>query len=215
MKRLVFLVEGSTEIVFMKEHVIPYLYRKGHANPMQVQKIITNRKLNIKGGNISYQYLKNDIERVTAQGNVLITTFLDFFRLPTDFPGYTSQENKVAQVEEALHQEFGKTPYFLPYIQLHEVEAVMFSNLNGFEVVIDKDDQLQRIKKITQEYNNPEDINTRPELAPSKRMWDIFRYDKGADAEIILKFVGIQDMIAKCPRFANWLIAVENLLQQP
>ncbi|MET3113708.1 hypothetical protein AAKU52_001437 [Pedobacter sp. CG_S7] len=38
------------------------LYRKGFKNVMTAQKIITNRKLHKKGGNVNYEYLKNDVE---------------------------------------------------------------------------------------------------------------------------------------------------------
>lgn len=50
MKRVVFIVEGDTEVSFIQKRVIPYLYSKGFTNPMNVQKILTNRKLNKKVG---------------------------------------------------------------------------------------------------------------------------------------------------------------------
>ena len=50
MKRVVFIVEGDTEVSFIQKRVIPYLYSKGFTNPMNAQKILTNRKLNKKGG---------------------------------------------------------------------------------------------------------------------------------------------------------------------
>lgn len=49
MKRVVFIVEGDTEVSFIQKCVIPYLYLKGFTNPMNAQKILTNRKLNKKG----------------------------------------------------------------------------------------------------------------------------------------------------------------------
>ena len=74
MKRVVFIVEGDTEVSFIQKRVIPYLYSKGFTNPMNAQKILTNRKLNKKGGNVGFEYLKNDVSRVAATKNVLITT---------------------------------------------------------------------------------------------------------------------------------------------
>ena len=59
MKRVVFIVEGDTEVSFIQKRVIPYLYSKGFTNPMNAQKILTNRKLNKKGGNVGFEYLKN------------------------------------------------------------------------------------------------------------------------------------------------------------
>lgn len=91
--RLVFIVEGDCEVTFINKMIIPYLYKYvgTYQWSMNAQKITTNRKLNRKGGNVNYTYLKNEVERVAAQqGNVWITTFLDFFRLPNDFPNYKS-----------------------------------------------------------------------------------------------------------------------------
>ena len=86
MKRVVFIVEGDTEISFVQKRLIPYLYQKGFTNPMNAQKILTNRKLNKKGGNVNFDYLKNDITRVAATGNVLVTTLFRFFSFTYRFP---------------------------------------------------------------------------------------------------------------------------------
>jgi len=213
MRRLVFLVEGDTEIIFIEKFVIPYLYRKGFQNVMNAQKIITNRKLHKKGGNINYEYLKNDVERVLAQGNVIITTFLDFFRLPTSFPGYSSNVSEIENIEQAVYHNLGENELILPYIQKHEMEALMFSDIKGLEFVVDDQKQLLRIKEIIEKYPNPEDINSSPQGAPSKRLEDIFGYGKVVDGELILSVLGIEVMLKKCPRFANWIYKIENTLK--
>ena len=125
MKRVVFIVEGDTEVSFIQKRVIPYLYSKGFTNPMNAQKILTNRKLSKKGGNVGFEYLKNDVSRVAATKNVLITTLLDFFRLPTDFPGYTTDSLRLPDMEQGIKEkvtEFMDASCFLPYIQRHEIE---------------------------------------------------------------------------------------------
>ena len=181
MKRVVFIVEGDTEISFIQKCIMPYLYQKGFTNPMNAQKIITNRKKNKKGGNVAFEYLKNDIERVAATRNVLITTFLDFFRLPTDFPGYTTDSLKIEQIEEAVRENISSIvdrANFLPYIQRHEIEALMYTNMDGFNYVVDKEESLNKLKEIINQYANPEDINSGSETAPSKRLMKIFPYQK-------------------------------------
>src|SRR5690554_190358 len=106
MKRLVFIVEGDTEVLFINSSVIPYLYNLGFKNSMNAQTIITNRKQHKKGGVVNYQYLKNDISRVLAQENAIITTFIDFFRLPTNFPNYTSDSALIYQIENGILNDF-------------------------------------------------------------------------------------------------------------
>ena len=217
MKRVIFIVEGDTEISFIQKCIMPYLYQKGFTNTMNAQKIITNRKKNKKGGNVAFEYLKNDIERVAATRNVLITTFLDFFRLPTDFPGYTTDSLKIEQIEEAVRENISSIvdrANFLPYIQRHEIEALMYTNMDGFNYVVDKEESLNKLKEIINQYANPEDINSGSETAPSKRLMKIFPYQKTTDGEIILEALPIDDIRSKCPRFNEWLENLENGIRE-
>lgn len=87
----------------------------------------------------------------------------------------------------------------------------MFSGREGFELVIDKSDQLAKIDEILETYPNPEDINNNPETAPSKRLIKIFGYDKTGDGELILEMIGIDQMLEKCPRFKEW---IDKLIQK-
>lgn len=216
MKRVVFIVEGDTEIGFIQKCVIPYLYGKGFTNSMNAQKILTNRKLNKKGGNVGFKYLKNDILRVAATKNVLITTLLDFFRLPVDYPGYTADSQKIADVELAVKEQLKEVidaSFFLPYIQRHEMESLMYTNMDGFNVVIDDDKQLEELQQIINWYPNPEDINGGAETAPSKRLKRIFPYEKTTDGEMILEVLEVDDIRAKCPRFNACIALLEKGLK--
>lgn len=214
MKRLVFIVEGDTEVIFINDLVIPYLYRLGFKNPMNAQTIITNRKQHKKGGVINYEYLKNDINRVLAQGNVIITTFIDFFRLPTSFPNFTTNSKLINEIEEGISLDFDSNENLIPYIQRHELEALMFTEKDGFELVIDEDEKLALVKEIIKEFPNPEDINSNPEKAPSKRLEKIFKYDKVADSEMIFGMLEIESIMNKCPRFNSWINNVINQLKE-
>lgn len=205
MKRLVFIVEGDTEIILVQNLIVPHLYKLGFRNPMEAHTIITNRKQHKKGGVTGYDKFKNEIIRTFSQGNVIITTMIDFFRLPTDFPGFTNDSNKIEQIERAIHIDFDNNQDFIPYIQRHELEALMFSDRSGFELVIDDDSKLEQIDDIISAYSNPEDINNHPDKAPSKRLQRIFNYDKTGDGALIFEMIGIESIIAKCPRFNEWI----------
>jgi hypothetical protein len=130
---------------------------------------------------------------------------IDFFRLPSDFPGHTFDSNRINQIENAIHDDFGNDTDLIPYIQRHELEALMFSGRAGFELVIDDEGKLREIDRIIEEYPNPEDINNNPTTAPSKRMIRIFGYDKTVDGEMILEMLGIESLLDKCPRFKVWI----------
>lgn len=144
MKRLVFIVEGDTEVVLIENLVVPYLYSKGYKNAMHAQTINTNRKQHKKGGITSYGKFKNEIERTLAQENVIVTTLIDFFKLPTDFPGFLENSHNIALIEEKILDDFGNNENLIPYIQKYEIEALMFSNISGFQLLIDDEKKLKK-----------------------------------------------------------------------
>ena len=214
MKRLVFIVEGDTEILLVEKIIAPYLHSKGYHNPLNCQTIITNRKQHKKGGVVSYGSFKNEVVRTLAQGNVIVTTLIDFFKLPTDFPAYTTNSRLLSQIEQAIWTDLNQNEYFIPYIKRHEVESLMFSDRSGFELVTNSQDEMNQIDEIIKAYINPEDINNSPQTAPSKRLEKIFKYDKVSDGELIFEMVGIDSMMFKCPRFNDWIFRIMNLLDK-
>ncbi|MET3113709.1 hypothetical protein AAKU52_001438 [Pedobacter sp. CG_S7] len=133
--------------------------------------------------------------------------------MPTLFPGYASNVNEIENIEQAVYHNLGENELILPYIQKHEMEALIFSDIKGLEFVVDDQKQLLRIKEIIEKYPNPEDINSSPQGAPSKRLEDIFSYDKVANGELILAELGIEIILKKCLRFANWIYKIENMLK--
>lgn len=213
MRRLVFIVEGDSEIILVNQVIIPYLYELGFQNPMNAQTIITNRKQHNKGGVTSYGLFRNDLERTLNQG-AIVTTLIDFFRLPTDFPEFTNDSKKISMMETAIHADFGQNPDLIPYIQKHEFEALLFTNLSGFEIVIDDEKKLKAIQAIVNAYPNPEDINNSPQTAPSKRLEKIFSYDKALHSELILEGVTMESIKEKCPRFREWTERIIERLER-
>jgi hypothetical protein len=215
MPRLIFIVEGDSEQRFINEHLVSYLALKYPGVPMHAQKITTNRKKNVKGGNVNYELLKNEIKRTFAQGGVMITTFLDFFRLPTDYPGYTQDVKQIDQIEDAIRTDCNSIippTSFLPYIQKHEFETLMFANAAGFSSVVDTA-ELNEILNVLKQFSTPEDINGSPETAPSKRLLSIFKYKKVADSALVLKDVDIDLLRRRCPRFNEWVARLEGALE--
>lgn len=213
MKRLVFLVEGDTEVILVNRHIIPFLYSQGFTNQMNVQTILSSRKKNSKGGNISYEYFSNDVRRIFAQGNVIITSLLDFFRLPPNFPGYTNDASRIDDIEESVKNDLGALGPIYPYIQKHELEALMFSSMEGFNLVVDDEVAKTKLQKLV-DLNAPEDINGGRDTAPSKRLEAIFTYEKTVDGEIILDMIGLEKMREMCPRFNTWIELLVELLSE-
>lgn len=214
MPRLIFIVEGDSEQRFINEHLVSYLSLKFPGVSMHAQKVTTNRKKNVKGGNVNYELLKNEIRRTYAQGGVLITTFMDFFRLPTDYPGYTQDVKLITQIEDAIRVDCSNIippTSFLPYIQKHEFESLLFANSAGFSKVVNAA-EMNEILNVLKKFSNPEDINGSPETAPSKRLLSIFNYKKVYVSALVMKDVDIDALRKRCPRFDAWVGRLETAL---
>lgn len=217
--RMVFIVEGDSELSFVQERLIPYLCQNTgiYWDDMHAQKITTNRRLNTKGGVVNYQYLRNEIDRENQRGNVLITTLLDFFRLPNSFPGYTTDSGHIADIEQAVRDDMSSIiskEKFLPYIQRHEFESLLFTDIEAIKLVANGDGDVEfGLDKINQTFACPEDINGGSQTAPSKRLSQLFPYDKTSDSELILSFIPVQKICDKCPRFNAWMAALVEALK--
>ena len=100
---------------------------------------------------------------------------------------------------------------FIPYIQLHEFEALLFASNEGFNSFFDEI-QKEKAQQIINSYDNPEDINTTPEGAPSKRILAIKEdYDKVLEGNLIALEIGFSKIMEKCTRFRAW---IEKLIEQ-
>ncbi|MDE6023003.1 MAG: DUF4276 family protein [Muribaculaceae bacterium] len=206
-KRLYIVVEGQTEEEFVKDLMAPYFQDRG----IYVYPMIIHTSKGHKGGFVNYSHLKNDINKLLkSQGeDIVVTTFVDFFRCP-ELPEAEKWEKipnhnyQVVEMEKAISRDIDDRRFF-PYIQLHEFEAVLFSSNNGFQKYFDEEYALL-LQGIVDSYDNPEDINSSPEGAPSKRLIKIIpEYDKVMYGNIIALEIGITTILEKCPRFRDWV----------
>ncbi len=209
MKKLFIIVEGQTELEFVKQVLMPYfqIFEVYEVIPYCVRTSKTG-----KGGIINYKHIKNDIQKVldNKNKNVIVTTFIDFFRIPTNFPNYNLSMKEISSIDKVSKLEgfFGQDindKRFVPYIQLHEFEALLFSSNRGFEKY-EEEKIYFKTKEIIEAFKNPEDINSSPQTAPSKRLLSINpKYKKVIDGNIIALEIGIKTILEKCPRFRDWL----------
>ncbi len=216
MKRLVVIVEGETEEGFVNRILSPYFCSLGIFNVVQCFKTKHSN-----GGIAKYSYIKQDIINTIYESDVVVTTMIDFYRLPSNFPGYSELSQYVTHQEQAdfLEKKMKedienvkerKFDNFIPYIQLHEFEALVFSSYKGIAALFDENEfDAKELERVIGKYSNPEDINNRPDTAPSVRLKKIIPgYNKVVYGIDILKEIGIETVLLKCPRFNKW---VENL----
>lgn len=145
MKRLIIVVEGDTEKEFVDKVLSPYLYTKGllSVNCFKIK--------HTKGGLTKYQHLKTDLINCVYESNVLVSTLIDFYALPKDFPKYTEAQsivnraNRLTYLEQAIVEDLeaekqNSFSNLLPYIQLHEFEALVFSSLDAIKSLYSNED---------------------------------------------------------------------------
>jgi hypothetical protein len=206
MKRIIIIVEGQTEAEFFKRIVFPYLYKQG------IKEIIAypaQTSIGHKGGN-QYSHIRNEIQRILKRfdNNVIVSTFFDYYGLHS-FPKVEESkakpqiQDRVRTLEQAIAEDLNDNR-LLPYIQLHEFEALLFSSSAGFRWY--HPEILPEIKQITEKFPNPELINDHPDTAPSKRILRLIdRYNKVVEGVEIAEIIGMETIMDKCPRFRQWI----------
>lgn len=215
-KRLFIVVEGQTEEEFVKDLMAPYFQEYG----IYVSPTIVRTSTRHKGGFVNYKHLRNDILRLlkSQRQDVIVTTFVDFFRCPElpnkeSFIHIKDHHQRVELMENAIREDIDDWR-FIPYIQLHEFEALLFSSNAGFEEYF-SETQNKELRNIIEEFDNPEEINSNPENAPSKRLLKIVSdYEKVIYGNIIALEIGIKSILDKCPRFRNWVKVLIERAQQ-
>lgn len=220
------LCEGQTEENFVKEVLKPYLNERGIV--VKHRLLVTSRKKDAKGGLISYQKAKGDLDRWMKevanhpQEKHYFTTMFDFYALPTDFPGYEEAKGvsdvywKVQKIEEEFDKDMNM-PRFIPYIQLHEFEALLFCDIEKLkELYPNSKAEIKLLERVLDAYQgNPELINSNPQTAPSKRIVGAiegkkkYHYNKPQSGTAITKSIGMERLMGKCAHFRMW---VEKML---
>ena len=103
---------------------------------------------------------------------------------------------------------------FIPYLQLHEFEGLLFNDINVIYHQIPAADIVGRAELVRTfaDYSNPEMINNNRETAPSQRLTRIIRgYNKVVYGDILAEAIGLTRIRAKSPRFNNWITRLETL----
>ncbi|MEK7989545.1 MAG: DUF4276 family protein [Thiotrichaceae bacterium] len=220
------IVEGQTEQTFIREVLAPNLASQSIF--LQAHLI---GKVGHKGGAISFERAKKDIGNYLKQRpDTYISTMFDYFRIDSDWPGLerimrqvkTGQnltaEEKAKILENATFEQiqqaypkFQVKKRFIPYISMHEFEALLFSNA---KILADKiNSPVQGINNILANHNHqPEEINNTPKNAPSKQIERLTTsYRKVFMGKVISEAIGIPTIRDKCPHFDSWLNKLENL----
>ncbi|KQN63583.1 hypothetical protein ASF13_18550 [Erwinia sp. Leaf53] len=142
-----------------------------------------------------------------------LTTFVDFYGFQ-DANGRSASvlENEILQ---GLVQQGLQAHRIMPYLQMYEFEALLFSDVDKFEYVLDGWNVRvkEQLLTISQQFLTPEAINNHPSTAPSKRILNVFpagTYSKTIHGPIIAEEIGIDTLRQRCPGFNGWIERLEQ-----
>ena len=102
---------------------------------------------------------------------------------------------------------------FIPYVAMHEFEALLFSDCATFGKSIDREDIVSDLERIRRAFANPEEIDDTPMGAPSKRIVHLVDgYNKPVYGNVAALNIGVETMRRECPHFSKWLDALEGMV---
>lgn len=207
------LAEGKTEQQFFNMVLKPHLRRCG-----VVGKV---RLINNCGGWNSYRAARRDLLRWARQDpEAWFTTMVDLYALPGDFPQAAGAANpyvRVAELEKAWGQDAAAEGLarFIPYIQLHEFEALLFADPWALDAqFFDQELAIARLAETAAAAGNPELIDDGPATAPSKRIIAAIRQYEGRKASagpLTAALIGLPRLRAACRHFNDWVTTLERL----
>lgn len=217
MRRCLILVEGQTEEQFVKRVLADHLQPRGiYVTPTIVNTKRVKDGPNFKGGLCSYAQVKRDLRSLLQDSSVAcITTLIDYYGLPSDFPGMStrprgSPHDRVQHVEEAFADDIGDRR-LLPHAALHEFESLVFSDLEACAWVFSEGADLEPLRNARASVSSPEEINEGPRTAPSKRILACDpAFQKTLHGPMAVEAIGLQKLREECPHFHRWVTRLER-----
>lgn len=210
MKRLIIVCEGPTENEFCMKILAPVFLKHG----IYIYAPLIKKS---NGGIVSWDNVKRQILMHLHENNSTVSLFIDFYGIKDSylFPGWeesksiSSKTDRLSflcnKMKEDIPSEL--VSRFIPYMQMHEFESLLFSDIEVFRNNFD-DSELNYsvLERAVNEFPNPEEINSRPTLAPSKRLIEAVQgYEKVVYGNCIAEEIGLERMRKKCPLFNQWV----------
>lgn len=215
MKRLIIICEGPTEQAFCNDLLRDYFQSKDI-----ILEAPTIKHSN--GGIVAWDTLRKQIVRHLNEGNFIVSLFVDYYRIRDsyNFPGWMTSKS-INNVYDRMHFLFEQMSLnmdeklrsrFVPYIQLHEFEGLLFSDISVFQNNFTKNElNFSLLESAVNSADTPEEINNGPATAPSERLKKaVCGYDKVTDGAFLALEIGLETIREKCILFNEWIERLET-----
>lgn len=224
MTRLLVHVEGQTEEMFVNEILDTHLCTHGFSKVSA--RIMGNARQRIQRGGVRTwaSARKGIVNHLEGDERCIATTIVDYYGMPKTWPGRSeaselafpenaeSIENALAsEVCEHMGTDFNPVR-FVPYVMMHEFEAMLFSDCDKFAEGIGQPGLAPKFQAIRQKFATPEEIDDSPETAPSKRIESLVPgYQKPLLGILAALDIGLVAIRSECPHFHSWLTRLESI----
>jgi len=215
------LVEGPTEILFVNEILKPHFYERGiYIKPFLFQKA---------GGVPKYSISQKQIlNTVKSDPSCCCTTMVDFYGIPTDWPGREQANHCQSCTEKADIVESGilkdiaghlgnsfNPNRLMPHVQMHEFEALLFSSPAKLAESLGDEKLLSIFQTIRNEFSTPEEIDDHHDTCPSRWIQGVFEdFKKTINGISAASRIGLETMRQECPHFNEWITKLEDIGNQ-
>ncbi len=195
--RLAISVEGQTEEDFVKSVLADHLRMK----EVETTPILLGRARGTgDGGNVRVEPLTKEMV-VLRQSFDAVTSLVDFYGFRDK--GSRTVEELADLLAQKIRQKTPDSKAVIPYVQKHEFEGLLFSDVTAFENVVRfSNRRIEQLREIRSQFPTPEYINDNPATAPSRRIAGaIPNYRKRLHGPQVAKKTGLEKIRAECPRF--------------
>lgn len=218
MIRLIVVCEGQTEQEFCRNVLAP------HLREFDVY-LSAPRIEHSGGGDVRWPKVRRQlVAHLQSDTSALLTTMIDYYgrTAPHDWPNAAAASaeadvrERIGILEEGMSQEVDTehTGRFIPHLQLHEFEALLYSDPAAITPMLegDTDAMTSAMEAVVREAGEPELINSRRDKTPARRLAAIApEYAKGVYGPLLAEAVGLGRMRAACPGFDRWVGRLEEL----
>jgi hypothetical protein len=218
MKRVVVICEGETEREFCKTLLASYFGKRN----IHIQSPLIKRSM---GGIVRWGILKKEIETYLWENDVFVTMLIDYYGVYSKyhFPNWDEslrildKNTRMDFLEKAMQNDINASVRhrFIPYMQLHEFEGLLFNEIDIFYEQVPKEELVgvAELRQTFKDYpDNPEMINNNPETSPSHRLGRIISgYNKVLYGHYFAEAIGLERIRNKSPRFNEWLDRINNI----
>lgn len=146
---------------------------------------------------------------------------IDLYKLG-EYPGTERRSGesvaaRVGRIQAAMLEGLAN-PRFIPHVQVHEFEALVFVDLDRLPGVFPDNEARGAVEALRAEVRGlaPEEIDEGEHTAPSKRLIRAIPQYKDLKASIgptIAHRIGITRLRAACPHFSSWIARLEGLAE--